>query len=141
MVPKRYTRAGVFGVIAAVVLWVTHSLSHRQAAATAKVPIYIQDEHQNAQPRWLEYAARTGLSGFVLVHIDAHSDMAIPERFSRNASNRHHGPFTRDSIFTSNDEFITDAVYSQLLDAVTWVVPDWGQEDEFSMCEDEWRDG
>jgi hypothetical protein len=141
MLPKRYTRLGAFGVIATITIWIIVSLTSRETIRVVSVPIFVQDEHQNAQPRWLEYASRMRLSGFTLVHIDAHSDMAIPEHYSRNASNRHHGPFTRENISTSNDDFIEDAVHSHLVDAVTWVVPDWGQANEFSMCEYEWNNG
>jgi hypothetical protein len=103
------------------------------------VPIYVQDEHQNAQPRWLEYAAASGIHDFVLVHIDAHSDLAVPSDFSRSRATRFQQPINRETIRTSNDEFIQDAIYSEILSAVTWVVPDWGQPNEYDLFEGAWN--
>lgn len=104
------------------------------------VPIFVQDEHQNAQPRWLEVAAEHDISSFTLIHIDAHSDMAIPERYTRNPKTKQQQPFTRTSIRTSNDEFIEDAIHSELIDRVTWIVPDWGQVNEEDMFTGQWED-
>lgn len=76
-----------------------------------------------------------------LVHIDAHSDMAIPSKFARNPGTRMQAPFDRDSIRTSNDEFIEESVQSHLVGRVTWIVPDWGVENESGMFGHEWEDG
>ena len=101
-----------------------------------------QDEHQDALPRWYEFAAaHGGLSEMSLVHIDAHSDMAIPSDYARNAGTRMQPPFDRDSIRTSNDEFIEESVQSHLVGRVTWIVPAWGVENEAGMFGREWEDG
>lgn len=107
----------------------------------AAVPIFVQDEHQDALPRWYEFAAAEGIADISLVHIDAHSDMAIPGTYTRDAGTRLLPPFTRDAIRTSNDEFIEDSVHSRLVGRITWIIPDWGVENEGGMFENQWNNG
>eukprot|EP00049_Salpingoeca_infusionum_P013565 m.253007 g.253007 ORF g.253007 m.253007 type:complete len:188 (+) comp15479_c0_seq4:74-637(+) len=120
--------------------WILQRRPLSQLSAS-DVPIFISDEHQHALPRWYEYAQRRRMRGFALVHVDAHSDMAIPSSFTRDSSSLHNDPIDREHVRTSNDEFIEDAVYTELVDRVTWIIPDWGQENEGEMFEDQWNHG
>eukprot|EP00730_Choanoeca_flexa_P015689 TRINITY_DN7260_c0_g1_i5.p1 TRINITY_DN7260_c0_g1~~TRINITY_DN7260_c0_g1_i5.p1 ORF type:complete len:477 (+),score=81.95 TRINITY_DN7260_c0_g1_i5:90-1520(+) len=122
-IPKRLARAGVFLSLFSVfclILIQRPRPQHAQSArdSTLPVPIYLQEEHQNAQSR---------------------CDLAIPARYSKVL----HGQdgCSREVIRTSNDDFITDAIHAGLIDSVTWVVPDWGQANEYDLFDSQWRNG
>ena len=95
----------------------------------AGVPFYVVEEHHEALPYWLDYAGKDSL----LIHVDAHPDLAIP-RFADDEAHIHHhsgsddfyksAPRTQVRI-EQNDEFIHQAARLGVVSTVLWVWPTW----------------
>ncbi len=100
------------------------------------VHIFISDERQHALPRWLEHAHRIGPRHLVLVHIDAHSNLAIPGAFGANPA----PPIGRENPRTSTDEFVEYAKASRLVKRIVCVLPDWAVRNKGGLY-NEWADG
>lgn len=97
----------------------------------SQVDLVVVEEHHEVLEYWFD-AANKGIipkSGNVLLHIDAHSDMAPPEMvddypvFRWPKDNRE-----VKAMMQSNDVFIQAAVMSGLFKKVIWVWPSWDED-------------
>lgn len=97
----------------------------------SEVDLVVVEEHHEVLEYWFE-AANKGIipkSGNVLLHIDAHSDMAPPEIVENYPLFR--WPKNKVEIkvmMQSNDVFIQAAAMSGLFKKVIWVWPSWDEE-------------
>jgi hypothetical protein len=94
----------------------------------ASVQIFVQDEHQNALPRWHDLVAAKERTSYYLVHIDAHSDGAAPITYTTSHRRPLGPPFTRESVRSGNDDFVVNAIHAGIIHGWTWIMPDWTKE-------------
>ncbi|PAA70162.1 hypothetical protein BOX15_Mlig014949g1, partial [Macrostomum lignano] len=106
---------------------------HLPAAHSVRPIVYVVEEHQEALLKWLADALhRRGPRGsrLMLLHIDAHSDMSLPQLDGF--------PYARlpaswpelGAMVDRNDEFIMSAAYSGLIDRLIFLRPDWTADPE-----------
>ena len=94
-------------------------------------PVAVVEEHHDVI-RWWDLAVKARMlpkQEVTLLHIDGHSDMAVPSETSFTdkfpyfyyPKNKHQ----LDLLMEKNDEFIFAAAATKFIDKVYWVFPDW----------------
>lgn len=106
------------------------NLKKKRNLSKNEVDLVIVEEHHEVLEYWFK-AAREGIipkSGNILLHIDAHSDMAPPDNVEGYPFFR--WPKNKDEIRTmiqSNDVFIQAAAMIGFFKKVIWVWPSWDE--------------
>ncbi|XP_046847474.1 uncharacterized protein LOC124441085 isoform X2 [Xenia sp. Carnegie-2017] len=117
----------------------------RSLTNNVEVDLIVVEEHHEVMEYWFD-AAKKGIipqTGNILLHVDAHSDMAPPEMndsyplFRRPINQRE-----LKAMMQSNDMFIQAAAMTGLFQKIIWVWPSWDEDgvEYFCACVYEGRD-
>ncbi|XP_067671276.1 UPF0489 protein C5orf22 homolog [Haliotis asinina] len=98
-----------------------------EGSETGTAPVYVVEEHHEVLLYWFEAAEKGFIKreGNVLLHIDGHSDGAIP--LQRDILPFFRFPTVRDiyNMMQRNDVFIVAASFTGLIKRYIWVWPPW----------------
>ena len=93
------------------------------AAAPGAPPVVVVEEHHQAWPVWERARAEGRIGpGAVLVHLDAHEDLGVPEVTTRVAPDS--AQELADTELTV-DEAVVPALFTGTVAELVWVTPSW----------------
>lgn len=111
---------------------IVNNLKSLQGTKEIFIPVFVVEEHFEVLKHWFD-AVKTGAvpsSGNTLLHIDGHSDGAIPPALSivpQFRAPRNHTEVV--NMMQSNDVFIAAAALAGLIQRYIWVWPAWDFEE------------
>ncbi|XP_061191206.1 UPF0489 protein C5orf22 homolog [Saccostrea echinata] len=136
----------ILTVMILLTIYVNNSPNNREILSgnlieekSSSIDVFVVEEHHEVIPYWFGNSAGNlkEKKGLTLIHIDGHSDMALPQYFRKL-------PFLRwpknrkelDYYMQENDMFILSAVLSGMFSKVVWVWPRWDQENHENSSHD-----